>query len=140
MTRKPEETLEYLGGIKKLSAAELSVMKIIWKYPEGISSDKIYESCLGPRGTISTNLYKISEKGYAKKIQNGRHHLYTALVSQAEYEQALLRQKLKKTMGFNSLEHLIAAFCGIEDLNKEQLDKTKKLLEELKDDMDNKSK
>lgn len=37
MTRKPEETLEYLGGLKKLSAAELSVMKIIWKYPEGIS-------------------------------------------------------------------------------------------------------
>ncbi len=138
MARKAEETLEYLGEIKKLSVAELNIMKIIWKHSEGVSSEKIYEECAGPRGTISTNLYKISEKGYAKKVQSGRHHIYTSIITQSEYEQALLRQKLKKTMGFNSLEHLIAAFCGIKNIDEQQLNKTKQLLEDLKNDVEDK--
>jgi len=41
-------------------------------------------------------------------------------------------------MGFNSLEQLIAAFCGIKELDEQQLNKTKQLLEDLKNGMEDK--
>ena len=38
MGRTPDETLDTLGGRKKLSEAELEYMNVIWEHPEGISS------------------------------------------------------------------------------------------------------
>ena len=37
MGRTPDETLDTLGGRKKLSEAELEFMNVIWGHPEGIS-------------------------------------------------------------------------------------------------------
>ena len=44
-------------------------MRFIWKHPEGVSSEAIYEHFPQPRGTKSTVLYNISEKGYVEKVQ-----------------------------------------------------------------------
>lgn len=136
MARKSEEPLDYLGGLKKLSATELEFMKFIWASPGGISSETIYEQFPQARGTKSTILYKISEKGYVKNRQIGRHHYYTANFSETEYEQAILRQQLKKTFGTASFEHLVAAFCGKKNLTERQLVRVKELLEELENDME----
>lgn len=43
MARPAETPLYYLGNKKKLSATELEFMKFIWKYPKGVSSEKIYQ-------------------------------------------------------------------------------------------------
>lgn len=137
MTRTPKESLEYLGGRKKLSAAELEFMKMIWKHPEGISSEMIYEQFPQARGTKSTILYNISEKGYVQKQQEGRHHIYTALVTQNEYEKALIRQQLIQSFGNSSFERLVAAFLGKQKLTEKQILKVEKLLKELEDDMEN---
>lgn len=136
MARMSEEPLECLGGRKKLSATELEFMKMIWKYPEGISSEAIYEHFPQARGTKSTILYNISEKGYVENQQKGRHHIYRALVTQAEYEKALIRQQLKQTFGNSSFERLVAAFCGKQNLAEKQLEKVQNLLKELEDDME----
>ena len=119
MTRKPQESLDFLGGLKKLTDSEYQIMNIIWNSSGGISSDEIYKMHLAPRGTISTILYKISEKGYVSKVQRGRHHIYTPLVQKIEYEQAIMNQRIKKNLGFNSLEQLMVSFCGINDSNEE---------------------
>ena len=132
MTRKPQESLDFLGGLKKLTDSEYQIMNIIWNSSGGISSDEIYKMHLAPRGTISTILYKISEKGYVSKVQRGRHHIYTPLVQKIEYEQAIMNQRIKKNLGFNSLEQLMVSFCGINDSNEENIAKAKKLLEDLK--------
>ena len=58
-------------------------MRFIWKHPEGVSSEAIYEHFLQPRGTKSTFLYNISEKGYVEKVQQRLHHFYRALVKEA---------------------------------------------------------
>ena len=58
-------------------------MRFIWKHPEGVSSEAIYEHFPQPRGTKSTVLYNISEKGYVEKVQQGLHHFYRALVKEA---------------------------------------------------------
>ena len=132
MTRKPQESLDFLGGLKKLTDSEYQIMNIIWNSSGGISSDEIYKMHLAPSGTISTILYKISEKGYVSKVQRGRHHIYTPLVQKIEYEQAIMNQRIKKNLGFNSLEQLMVSFCGINDSNEENIAKAKKLLEDLK--------
>lgn len=53
MARVPGELLESLGGLKKLSKTELEFMKFIWKYPEGITSEAIYDHFPQSRGTKS---------------------------------------------------------------------------------------
>lgn len=136
MARMPEEPLESLGGRKKLSATELEFMKMIWKHPEGISSEAIYEHFPQARGTKSTILYNISEKGYVENRQQGRHHFYTALVTQVDYEKALIQQQLKQTFGSDSFERLVAAFCGKRNLTEKQIKKVQELLKELEDDVE----
>lgn len=134
MGRRPEETLDALGSRKKLSEAELDFMNVIWAHPEGISSEELY-ACFGQaRGTKSTLLYRIAEKKYVRAEREGKHYRYFALVTRREYEQALLNQKLKKGLGINSLEHLVAAFCGKERLTEQQAKRMRNLLKEFEDE------
>ena len=39
-TRKAELTLQYLGGMKKLSAKELEYMEVIWQHQKGSAVTK----------------------------------------------------------------------------------------------------
>lgn len=136
MARGPSEPLDFLGGLKKLSKTELEFMEFIWQHPEGIASEVIYEHFPQSRGTKSTILYNISEKGYVQNVQQGRHHIYTAVVSESEYEQALIHQQLNKYFGESSFERLIAAFCGKKKLTEKQTEKVRDLLKELENDME----
>lgn len=135
MGRTPSDKLEYLGGLKKLSATEFEYMSVIWTHPEGISSEILYEQFKQAQGTKSTILYNISEKGYVKNIQKGRHHLYFATVSQLDYEQAVIKQQLKKALGQDSIVSLIASFCGKKKLSTEQYTKVEDFLKELENDV-----
>lgn len=137
MGRPAEEPLDYLGGKKKLSATELEFMRFIWEHPEGISSEEIYQHFKQARGTKSTILYNISEKGYVENRQCGRHHIYTPLISYTEYEQALLRQQIKSVLGDTSFERLAAAFYGKKSLSKPQVEKLKTLVKDLENDLEN---
>ena len=71
------------GELKRLSNMKLQFMRFIREHPEGVSSETIYEHFPQPRGTKSTVLYNISEKGYVEKVQQGLHHFYRALVKEA---------------------------------------------------------
>lgn len=130
------EILEYLNGLKKLTPLEYDIMKFVWKHPEGIQSSEIYKYFSQSRSTLSTLLFKISEKGYLTNKQFGRHHVYTALVSELEYERAMLKQQIKNATGSGSFEHLVAAFYGKEKLNERQLEKMHNLIEEFEDTID----
>ena len=125
------DTLEYLNGKKKLTNTELEYMQIIWSHPDGISSEAIYRHFTQAPGTKGAILYKISEKGYVHSVQKGRHHWYYPTITKLEYEQALLKQQLKNSMGYDSFGDLIAAFCGKKQLSKTQLDRIENFLEEL---------
>lgn len=136
MPQKKFRTLDALEGRYKLSPAEFQYMKIIWAHPEGISSQKIYEQLDGTQGTKSATLHKISEKGYVRNVQQGLHHIYYANVTQLEYEKAMIQQQVKDFFGHDSLESLIAAFCGKTKLNKSQMKKLSSFLEELEHEGD----
>ena len=133
---RKSEYLEYLGGLKKLSPSEYEFMKLIWERPEGISSEELYSNpkFTQPQGTKSTILFKINEKGYVNMFQRGLHHFYYPKVTRKEYEQAVIKQKLKKSFGHSSFSTLVAFFCGKEELTEEQKDKVNQLLEEIEKD------
>ncbi|MDO4329956.1 MAG: BlaI/MecI/CopY family transcriptional regulator [Lachnospiraceae bacterium] len=134
MTKKPSESLENFGGRKQLSETELEYMKVIWAHPNGITSDDIYKQFSNAKGTKSTILFRISEKGYVNLVRKGKHFVYTPQVTELEYKQALMRTKLKKTFGIGQLPDFIAAFCGKKQLSAEQLQRTKQFLKELEDE------
>lgn len=134
MARTAEKPLEHIGGKKRLSETELQFMEVIWEHPEGISSEEIYRQFPQARGTKSTILYNISEKGYVWNHQEGLHHIYIPLVTKLEYEQALICQELEKTFGSSSFERLVAAFCGREKLTEKQKERVQKLLDEIKEE------
>lgn len=134
MARVAEKPLERIGGKKKLSATEFKFMEVIWAHPEGISSEEIYQKFPQARGTKSTILYNISEKGYVENRQEGLHHIYTPLVTRLEYEQALICQELEKSFGSGSFEHLVAAFCGKEKLTEKQAERVQELLDAIKEE------
>ena len=133
MARKPDERLEELGGLQKLTPKELKYMQYIWKHPEGVSSEDIYAQFHGSATSKSNMLAKIANKGYLNKRQEGLHYIYTAIVSRAEYEQTLLCQQLKDLQRERTLSGIVAAFCGKEKLTQEQEEKVQQLLNDLED-------
>ena len=135
MARIAEKPLERIGGKKRLSATEMKFMEVIWAHPEGISSEEIYQRFPQARGTKSTILYNISEKGYVENRQEGLHHIYTPLVTRLEYEQALICQELEKSFGSSSFERLVAAFCGKESLTEKQKEKVRELMDEIEEEI-----
>ena len=134
MVKLPSEPLEFLGNRKSLSETELEYMKVIWNHPEGISSEDIYRSFPGAQGTKSTILFRISDKGYVNVQRDGVHYLYRPQVTEAEYRQALIKKKMKKTFGLTNLPEFIAAFCGNKELSEEALQKINNLIQELEND------
>lgn len=130
---RKSEYLEYLGGLKKLSPSEYEFMKLIWERPDGISSEEIYSNpnFQQPQGTKSTILFKIHEKGYVNVVQRGLHHFYSPKFTKREYEQAIIKQKLKKSFGHASFSTLVASFCGKEKLTEEEKEKVNQLLKEI---------
>lgn len=137
MKKTSLKTLDYLDGKQKLTKTEYEYMKIVWSNPEGVSSEDIYKNFSQAPGTKGVILHKIAEKGYVSSVQKGRHHWYYPVISQKEYEQALMKQELKKNMGYDSFGDIIAAFCGKKSLTNEQLDKIEKFIEELEDEDSN---
>lgn len=133
---RKETYLNSMGGKKPLSPMELEFMELVWKSPEGIRSEKVYEFFPQARGTKSTVLYNLSQKGYLEKQQEGLHYIYKPLVKKEEYQRALIQQRLEETFGDSSFERLVAAFCGKRELTSEQQEKLHALLKELRESLD----
>lgn len=123
--------------VKKLSESELNYMQAIWECPDGISSDELYTlySEKG-RGVVSAALYKISHKGCAKTVQQGRHYIYYPALTKEEYEQVMTQRDIRQSLPQIPLESLIAAFCGKKKLTVKQIQKLNKFIEDLENDID----
>ena len=114
--------------LKKLSKTELEFMKVIWNHPDGIASKHIYEQFSQARGTKSTILHNIIQKGYVNTVKEGLHVIYTPKVSKEEYEDMIMSQAIGK------LEHIISAFFHKKKLDKDEIERAKKFLEGIRDD------
>ena len=127
--------LDELNGMKKLSALELEFMQYIWDFPDGVNTMDIYSHFDLARGTMTTIIYRIVNKGYLKKVKkDGLHYVYIYTVSRTDYEKAIMRQQLKEMQRDPSLFRAVAAFCGKEELPEQQKEKVQELLDDIKKD------
>lgn len=125
--------LDDLDGMKKLSARELEFMQFIWNFPDGANTIDIYDRFDMAKGTMTTIIHNIVNKGYLKKLkQDGLHYVYVYTVSRSEYERAVIRQQLKEMQREPSIFQFIAAFCGKEDLSEGQKNKIQEILDDIK--------
>lgn len=114
--------------LKKLSKTELKFMKVIWENPNGIASKDIYEKFNQARGTKSTILHNIIQKGYVNTMKDGLHVIYTPKVLKEEYEDMIMSQAV------NKLENIISAFFNKKKLSDDEIERAKKFLEGMRDD------
>lgn len=120
--------------ISKLTAMEYKFMEYIWQHPEGVFSYEIYEAFPQALGTKSVFLHHLKEKKFVEMIQKGKQTLYVALVSKQYYDKAIMEQKIKKNLGVDTIDALIATLCGKKSLSQKQTDKLNQLIEELRED------
>ncbi|MCI8728105.1 MAG: hypothetical protein HFG66_18815 [Hungatella sp.] len=120
-----------------LAAAELEFMSFFWASDgEKCKKDLVEEfSKKGKSGSnISFFLYKLTKKGFLISRREGRNFYYKPSISKLEYEQFLINNNLSKTYG-QSLEMILANFCGRESLNERELENVREWLKDLEKEL-----
>lgn len=116
-----------------LAAAELEFMSFFWASDgEKCKKDLVEEFVKEGKSSsnISFFLSKLTKKGFLIPRREGRNFYYRPSVSKLEYEQFSINHRLHKTYG-QSLEMILANFCGKDSLSEEELEDIKRWLKEL---------
>lgn len=116
-----------------LAAAELEFMSFFWASDgEKCKKDLVEEFVKEGKSSsnISFFLSKLTKKGFLIPRREGRNFYYRPSVSKLEYEQFSINHRLNKTYG-QSLEMILANFCGKDSLSEEELKDIKRWLKEL---------
>lgn len=118
---------------KKISDAELDIMKIIWANEQPILFASIMEelSLKGKtwqKNTVIMLLSRLMDKGYLKAKKIGRRNEYTFLVSEAEYQTVQTKSLLDKVYE-GSVKGLVSNLIQSDLLSDEEYAELKNLLE-----------
>ena len=116
-----------------LAAAELEFMSFFWASDgEKCKKDLVEEFVKEGKSSsnISFFLSKLTKKGFLIPRREGRNFYYRPSVSKLEYEQFSINHRLNKSYG-QSLEMILANFCGKDSLSEEELKDIKRWLKEL---------
>lgn len=122
---------------RKLAAAELEIMEFFWASEE----EKCKRDVLAffatehkSGSTISYFLSTLAKKGFLIPRREGRNFFYKPAVSRLQYEQQQINQDLNKTYG-QSLETILANFCGKPSPSREELADIQRWLEQLEQEL-----
>lgn len=123
---------------KNLSSCEAEIMKLIWSRDEDMALQEVIDELRNVTGkdyartTVTTFLQRLAEKGFIKNYRNGRASYVHALISEEEY-----KGKTLKNFGdlwFHGLtSNMLSALCSVNKPSKEELEKMRKLIDELDD-------
>lgn len=123
-----------------LAASELEFMNFFWS-SDGEKCKKDLVDIFSKKGIKSSNisffLSKLTKKGFLIPRREGRNFYYKPSVSKLEYEQFLINNKLNKTYG-QSLELILANFCGKNSLSEKELQDIRKWLKDLEKELGDK--
>ena len=115
-----------------LTEAELRIMQVLWERGsatvqqvlDAVSSEKplAYNSVL-------TIVRILEKKGCVKHLKDGRAHVYTALLNREEATRSEIKHLVSRFFD-NSCELLVLNLLHEEGLDKEELARLRKMLEE----------
>jgi BlaI family penicillinase repressor len=118
---------------KKLSPANLEIMKIIWDRREVTISDVVEAINAGRkdsvrRTTIQVQMGRLEEYGWLKHRQEGRTFFYSAVVPQRKTTKDILDDVKNRVFGGSRAE-LVRCLLEDEALTSEEIDEMRALLQ-----------
>jgi BlaI family penicillinase repressor len=109
--------------MKRISDAELEVMKIIWSKKEitPLEIVKSLEKSPWSENTIRTLIKRLYDKGAVKvTVIPKRGHIYTALIDENQYKAKVTRDLINKLYN-NSISEFVLNYCENEKLSITEL-------------------
>lgn len=120
----------------KPTDAELNILQVLWSHGPA-TVRQVHDALSRDRDVGYTTTLKfmqiMHEKGLLTRQEEGRGHIYTPAVSEAETQQTLL-DKLVDTAFRGSASTLVMQALGNRQTSREELDEIKKLLDQLHPD------
>lgn len=113
-----------------LSPLEEDFMRALWKIGEGEISDAIplmQQSNL-PYTTIASVVNKLESKGFVRRIGKRRGHIYSPIVSQADYYNKTLAYVVSNFFT-GSYKRLVQYFAEEEKLSKAEIEEILHMIE-----------
>ena len=118
---------------KKISDAELEIMKVVWKKGSPLLFAQIMEALqengiYWQKNTLITLLSRLMEKGYLKANKCGRKNEYVSLVTEHKFQSTQTRNFVDKIYQGN-VSGLINRLVENDMLTEAEYDELKKILE-----------
>jgi len=110
-----------------LTAAELRLMKILWRRGESAVTDLVAalpEDEPLAYNSVLTTIRILEQKGYVEHRQEGRAFVYSPSVAEDEASRTEVRNVLGRFFG-NSREQLVLSLLGDEEISAEELERLK---------------
>lgn len=122
-----------MNSIPQISEAEWEVMRVVWKQSP-LPAKQIIEHLAEPNGwspkTVKALISRLVKKGALTYSVDGKAYLYSPAVS--EHECVRMERKTFLNRVYNgALTPMLMHFMQDEKLSKEDIQKLKKMLEEL---------
>ena len=121
--------------IQKLPDSELDVMIALWNGHQEMTRSEIEDFMnqkkkLAPT-TILTLLSRLEKKNFVSVKKGGKANLYSALVTQEEYQQQEGKHVLEKLYD-NSLKNFVATLYQGKQIDQNDIEELESFLQELK--------
>lgn len=118
--------------IIKLFDSELKVMDVLWKegdIPAKLVAEKLTGDLGWNKNTTYTLIKRCIKKGAIERVEP--NFICHALIAKEKVQEAETKELIDKVYD-GSADKLFAALLGHKDLSKEQIDRLKAIVEELK--------
>jgi predicted transcriptional regulator len=120
----------------KPTAAELEILAILWKKKEA-SVRQVHEELSLTKETGYTTTLKTMQNMHAKGLlardEEKRSHIYSALISQEDTQQSLVRNFIGKAFG-GSAKKLVMQALGQSEPSKEEIKEIRAFLDKIEND------
>lgn len=120
--------------MKRLSDAELEIMRVIWEAGEALTSNAIQDRLTGRSwalSTLMTALARLVQKGFVHCDRSTRTNYYAALVGENEYMAMEGKTLLEKLCG-SSLRNLVTSLYEENAIDERDLSELRSFLSEFK--------
>jgi len=113
-----------------LTDQELAIMKLVWEREQGVTVRDIYEALLERRKvaytTVMTMMRILENKGFLKKSQDERAHVYRPAQPQGQVIGAMVREFVNRVFN-GSAEPLLVHLVEDHHLSQKDLEEIAKL-------------
>ncbi|MDD8027436.1 MAG: BlaI/MecI/CopY family transcriptional regulator [Acidobacteriota bacterium] len=117
--------------MKELTKAEEEIMQVLWKLEKGFVKDVI-EKLPEPKpayNTVSTIIRILEKKKFVDHKAYGKTYEYFPLVGRDEYKKKFVRSFVRRFFG-DSFPEMVSFFAGGRDMDLEELESVRRLLDE----------